>query len=66
MRRATRARHDHRRAGVGAADDAVEAPGLECFRDAHRRQDGVSRRASTVVKNSLYRDRHNFTFLLSA
>jgi hypothetical protein len=39
-RRATRAGRDHRRAGGDAPGDAVDAGGLEGFRQGHRRQDG--------------------------
>jgi hypothetical protein len=40
VRGAERAARDHRRAGAGAASHAVDARGLEGFRQAHRRQDG--------------------------
>jgi hypothetical protein len=40
MRGAKRAGRDQRRAGAGAASDAVEARGLEGLGQAHRRQEG--------------------------
>jgi hypothetical protein len=40
MRRSIRAGRDQRGAVTGEAGDAVEAHGLEGFRQGHRRQDG--------------------------
>jgi hypothetical protein len=40
MRRAARARRDHRRAGPGEAGDTMDTRGLEGLGEGHRRQHG--------------------------